>query len=508
MKSACLGALVPLAVALSACTAPPPSEDGEQQQDDASSALAVSVDRDCTIGYPDGASFGTVTKHVRISRAAAPVVIPITPASGAPFVVTIGTARSTNLAAIAASSAAPVPGRYVFAKVDDGGAHAPSALLTDLDAGHWTLPAHDQIAVTCKAPNAPLPAADAGYTCATRRIEGGRVTRTVSLSVASNDAWTEQQGGDFYGMYLNNRADLSMELSNSYYTSSVNAEFPNGVSVAKVLSFIAKAPAVEGSPATSNLYIEGDCARVLSTGGSEFLGGWADTNVPDGDPNGLTLTSDGTQSRWQSYAARRVQAVVRLHHGDVSQVEVELSHAGHTVVLNRLGARSGAELFDTFEVPELAGLDVSGPWTLRVKDRVAGTVGRLQSWSVILERPEPVGVRTTRELVASPNAPIPSAAPLESSITVADDFSLSALNVVVDVAETPIGTLFFELSNGTHTRQISYFGGDPKFSDSFPIGNVGGMNAKGTWTLRMKDPTPGRAGTFKSWKLVMSGAGR
>lgn len=79
-----------------------------------------------------------------------------------------------------------------------------------------------------------------------------------------------------------------------------------------------------------------------------------------------------------------IEVSVDIEHSYVGDLEVWIERGAHRVTLSDRSGGSGDDLVATYMLPELDGLEVRGTWTLHVADRVAGDVGQLRSWQLIV----------------------------------------------------------------------------------------------------------------------------
>jgi subtilisin-like proprotein convertase family protein len=448
--------------------------------------------RTCTVSNSDGTS-----RDVAVVLAGTPVVFPGPDGHTA----TIARTDTTDVRALAAGARGADTGAYVFLRLSDGVAPA-SVLLTNVDAGHFTLPTWQGGQVACHVASEVNRTVGVPYGCAARQVEQGHTVHSVSMSVADGDAWTEQHAGVYYGMWNNDAHELSMELSNTFYTRTVNPAFAAGVSEAKTLAFVPADPGDVGFPARPALYLEGECTRLPSSGGTTLVFG--PSRAIDGSAADTTSTAQ-LGAAWQTFAVRRAQIVLKVRAAQPAQLELLLEHAGQSVpVAVRANASGGTDLYDTVELPAFVGADASGDWTLHMRDR-SGVGGTLEGFTLLLERPDP-GATSPLALAATPQARIPSDRDVVSSLVVPPAVVVSDARIEVTVAKTPTNTLEIALDNGRQSVQLSYEGGESRLFDQFPLHNVAGLDLTGTWTLHVRDSLTGRAGQLISWRLLLNGA--
>ncbi len=138
------------------------------------------------------------------------------------------------------------------------------------------------------------------------------------------------------------------------------------------------------------------------------------STIPDGTGAASTSTINVQGAKTYLWDAN---LTTNITHASVEDLDVRLSHAGRTVVITsgnpmfapRLGGRTFDDSATTIVsrntggealVPEGAlaafiGTDPNGPWTLEVRDTVAGDVGTFSGWSLALKATDGVAAPVT-----------------------------------------------------------------------------------------------------------------
>lgn len=103
--------------------------------------------------------------------------------------------------------------------------------------------------------------------------------------------------------------------------------------------------------------------------------------IPDNDPNGISMTLTVPDA----ITIRSLQVGVDVQHPYRGDLVVTVEHAGRTVTLHDRAGGSADDLVQQFSVADFAGMDARGTWTLRVSDRAAADVGRLRGFTITVE---------------------------------------------------------------------------------------------------------------------------
>tara|TARA_Y100001935_G_scaffold74750_2_gene62388 strand:+ start:709 stop:4278 length:3570 start_codon:yes stop_codon:yes gene_type:complete len=98
---------------------------------------------------------------------------------------------------------------------------------------------------------------------------------------------------------------------------------------------------------------------------------------------------------------------------------------------------------------------------------------------------------------------------VETDITVSEGIKIESLDIIVDVTHPSRGELDIELVSPHDTVSVLRSSNDDTGSDiqDWSFGSVlhWGELSNGTWTLRVKDSSPGNSGTLNSWSLILHG---
>jgi hypothetical protein len=106
------------------------------------------------------------------------------------------------------------------------------------------------------------------------------------------------------------------------------------------------------------------------------------TPIPDNDASGATSSVEVGDS----FVPTSVAVELNVSHSWVGDLVVTLEHGGASATLwNKTGG--GTEnIRQTFQTTAFAGLDASGPWTLKVVDTADKDTGTLDSWALLLTK--------------------------------------------------------------------------------------------------------------------------
>jgi M6 family metalloprotease-like protein len=235
--------------------------------------------------------------------------------------------------------------------------------------------------------------------------------------------------------------------------------------------------------------------------------------IPDNDPAGVadTIAVD------QPGTASRILVGVDVTHPYVGDLTIDLvSPAGRTAALH--GRAGGGQhnllaTFDSVTLPSLAALagqDVRGVWTLRVKDLDARDAGTLNRWTL------DVGLRPADQVArgsAEPKATIPDddATGVSSAIRLDPPGTVGRLKVSVDVTHSFVGDLRVELVSPAGRRVVLHGqagGGQDDLVVTYdsavpasPLAPLVGQGVTGEWVLRVTDLAGQDVGTLNAWSI-------
>lgn len=129
---------------------------------------------------------------------------------------------------------------------------------------------------------------------------------------------------------------------------------------------------------------DSDCAMDMAcmTGTPSTYENTTAIDIPDANPTGIEseiLVPEAGSVR----AASVDVAIMHTYRGDLT---IELVHGGRTVTLLRQQGGAEDNVQQTFAVPDFVGADGMGSWKLVVRDTARADVGRLEHWTLHLER--------------------------------------------------------------------------------------------------------------------------
>ncbi|MGR9052108.1 MAG: proprotein convertase P-domain-containing protein, partial [Gammaproteobacteria bacterium] len=210
-----------------------------------------------------------------------------------------------------------------------------------------------------------------------------------------------------------------------------------------------------------------------------------------------------------------VKVSVDITHSYIGDLKVSLSAPnGRTVVLhdrNGGGSDNLRKTYDAAAVPELAGLkgqSVQGEWRLQVQDLAQGDVGVLNRWEI-----EAAGQTDTAvQVEEAPGATIPDDNPagIERLLSVANDGTVAAVSVAVDITHSYIGDLAVTLiapggdsvvlhdrSGGSLDNIIKTY----TVATTPALAALRGKPMHGVWRLKLVDLFAKDIGKLNRWTL-------
>jgi len=106
-------------------------------------------------------------------------------------------------------------------------------------------------------------------------------------------------------------------------------------------------------------------------------------SIPDNQPSGIQSQAELNLAG----SITEVSVMVEITHTWRGDLEVSLSHSGHTIQLHERKGGSQQNLFETFTtdnsaLSSLLGEEASGVWTLHVADHASHDTGKLARWSL------------------------------------------------------------------------------------------------------------------------------
>jgi subtilisin-like proprotein convertase family protein len=231
-------------------------------------------------------------------------------------------------------------------------------------------------------------------------------------------------------------------------------------------------------------------------------------SIPDNMPSGIS----DTISVSESFNATSVAVSVEITHTYSGDLVLVLEHAGRQFSLRANEGGSTHNIRARFNVSDAAGLAAAGDWRLLIVDNAAADVGTLDSWTLELGRSGGGGgggtpVSRSYDVTASLSIPDNNTTGISSTLTISDDIRINDLKVTIDLTHTWVGDLTVTLSNGTATQTLhDRAGGSQRnIHTTFPTRAFQNANARGTWTLTVKDTASRDVGTLDAWSVVVDG---
>jgi hypothetical protein len=148
--------------------------------------------------------------------------------------------------------------------------------------------------------------------------------------------------------------------------------------------------AVRKSVGDSTFGVSGASGNCYSPAGSQCGGGtptkqtkrYESTKVldiPDNTPAGVS----GTLEVPDSLVATGVSLELKVDHTYVGDLTITLQHGTKTVTVWKRAGGSQKGIDQTFALPDFAGQDVKGTWTLKVVDGASMDDGQVTSWALV-----------------------------------------------------------------------------------------------------------------------------
>jgi subtilisin-like proprotein convertase family protein len=159
------------------------------------------------------------------------------------------------------------------------------------------------------------------------------------------------------------------------------------------------------------------------------------------------------------------------------------------------------------------GMDAGGTWSLHVADVAPLDVGTLRSWGLEIEVEE---TPSAAQGHAEPGAAIPDENPngVTSAIEIGESGGIGEVEVFVDISHTYISDLLVKLVPPTGGQGIVLHDGTGGSTDNLirrydssqvpALAELRGSQARGVWTLIVKDMIRKDVGKLNRWSLQLS----
>ena len=238
----------------------------------------------------------------------------------------------------------------------------------------------------------------------------------------------------------------------------------------------------------------------------------SELSIPDNDQAGIVSTLNVEENG----LLKGIEVQLKITHSYIGDLLVELeSPDGTRIALHNREGGSRNDLDAVFEVANasalgtLIGENIRGEWKLFVKDLAAQDKGKLEFWSLSLNKSS--SGRLIR-LEERPGITIPDAKPdgLIRTLNNIKDGRIQEISISLDVSHTYISDLIVRLlapSGQSITLHNRYGGSADNIKttydiDNFPLlGQLLGQSAKGEWQLQIKDLAEQDIGKLNSWMI-------
>ncbi len=223
-------------------------------------------------------------------------------------------------------------------------------------------------------------------------------------------------------------------------------------------------------------------------------------DIPDNDPAGVVSVIEVPDD----IPVGSLTVKVNIEHTYIGDLVVELRHGDKSVRLHNRQGGGADNLERSFELfAEFSGVSAKGEWELWVSDNAGVDVGRIVSWSLVVNTTAVDASLKTYE--SSPNLDIPDndETGVSDTIRVPDSGVVRKLRVTLNIEHGYVGDLVVELKhNGTTRKLHNRSGGSADdLKASYAVEEFIGAPMEGDWTLTVKDVDKLVTGTLVSWKL-------
>lgn len=106
----------------------------------------------------------------------------------------------------------------------------------------------------------------------------------------------------------------------------------------------------------------------------------APATIPDNDPAGTSSIVEVTDA----FVPTSVSVELNVSHTWIGDLVITLDHGGTSATLWNMTGGGTQNLQQTFQTEVFAGMDASGPWTLKVVDTADKDTGTVDSWALLL----------------------------------------------------------------------------------------------------------------------------
>jgi subtilisin-like proprotein convertase family protein len=256
--------------------------------------------------------------------------------------------------------------------------------------------------------------------------------------------------------------------------------------------------------------------------------------IPDNDPAGLVSTIDVTQAG----TVDAVTVTLDITHSYIGDLTVTLIGPDDTrVVLHNREGNSEDDIRATYTPTGFSGKSLQGTWTLEVVDHANADTGTLNAWSLSFQTTGDVpevcddqldndgngdtdcadaacadfaGCQTALTVTETNSTPvdIPDDDPagIESTLTIADEGTISSLAVDVDITHPFRPDLIVALRHPSG-QEVTLFNqeldGETNLIRRFTPPDFNGELSAGTWTLVVIDGANNDVGTLNQWSLEL-----
>ncbi|MBI5478668.1 MAG: proprotein convertase P-domain-containing protein [Deltaproteobacteria bacterium] len=135
------------------------------------------------------------------------------------------------------------------------------------------------------------------------------------------------------------------------------------------------------SGASGNCYSPAgsQCGGSQPTGETKRYDSTQPLSIPDNDPNGVS----GAIGVPDSLTAKSVSLVLDVDHTYVGDLTITLTHSDKTVTVWKRAGGAQKGIDQTIALPDFAGQEIKGTWTLKVVDGASMDDGTVRTWAIL-----------------------------------------------------------------------------------------------------------------------------
>ena len=229
--------------------------------------------------------------------------------------------------------------------------------------------------------------------------------------------------------------------------------------------------------------------------------GTGNMTIPDNNTTGVTAVANVSDA----LTVAGLQVELDVVHTYVGDLRVVLGHNGIERVLHNNEGGSADNIQRTVTVTGFEGASAIGAWTLRIVDNAAQDVGTLRTWRLLVTPGTSVPPSDALVAVGRGGIDIPdnNTTGITAGARFDQDLVIGRLQIDLDVTHSYIGDLLISLSHNGITRVIhgNAGGSTDNIRATLDVSGFENAQARGDWTLSVKDTAATDVGRLNTWTL-------